>query len=147
MAMMKWDPLQELRSMQEQMDRLFEQTRQRALGEPLESGLWLPAADIYEDERELVVKMEVAEIEQKDIDVQIEEDHLVICGERRLEREESRQNYHRIERSYGPFRRIFALPAAVDQGQIRASIENGVLKIVLPKRTSSQPRQIEIQVK
>lgn len=147
MAMMKWDPLQELRSMQEQMDQLFEQTRQRALGGALEPGLWQPAADIYEDEREVVVKMEVAEIEQKDIDVQIEEDNLVISGERRLEREEARQNYHRIERSYGPFRRTFALPAAVDQGQIRASIENGVLKIVLPKRNSGQPRQIEVQVK
>jgi HSP20 family protein len=133
--------------MQEQMERLFEQTRQRALGEPLEPGLWQPAVDIYEDEREVVVKMEVPEIEQKDIDVQIEEDSLIISGERRLEREESRQNYHRIERSYGPFRRSFALPAAVDQGQIQASIENGVLKIVLPKRNSGQPRQIEVQVK
>lgn len=147
MAMMKWDPLQELRSMQEQMDRLFEQTRQRALGAPLEPELWQPAADIYEDEREVVLKMELPEVEQKDIDVQIEEDSLVISGERRLEREEARQNYHRIERSYGPFRRTFALPAAVDQGRIRASIEQGVLTIVLPKRTSGQSRQIEVQVK
>ncbi len=147
MAMMKWDPLRELRTMQDQMDRLFELTRQRALGEPLESGLWQPAVDIYEDEREVVVKMEVPEVEQKDIDVQVEGDVLIICGERRLEREEARQNYHRIERSYGPFRRTFALPAAVDQGLIRASIENGVLRVNLPKRGSSQSRQIEVQVK
>lgn len=147
MAMMKWDPLQELHSMQQQMEQLLEQTRLRALGEPLEPGLWQPAVDIFEDEREVVVKMEVPEIEQKDIDVQIEGDTLIISGERRLEREESRQNYHRIERSYGPFRRTFALPAAVDQGQIRASIESGVLKVILPKRTSGQPRQIEVQVK
>lgn len=147
MAMMKWDPLQELRSMQQQMEQLLEQTRQRALGEPLEPGLWQPAVDIFEDEREVVVKMEVPEIEQKDIDVQIEGDNLIISGERRLEREENRQNYHRIERSYGPFRRTFALPAAVDQGLIRASIESGVLKVVLPKRGSGLPRQIEVQVK
>jgi HSP20 family protein len=147
MAIMKWDPLRELHSMQEQMDRLFELSRKRALGEPLEPTLWQPAVDIYEDAREVVVKMEVPEIEQKDIDVQIEEDRLIICGERRLEREESRQNYHRIERSYGPFRRSFALPAAVEQGQIRASIEQGVLKIVLPKRSSGQPRQIEVEVR
>ena len=102
MAIVKWDPLRELQLMQEQMNRLFELSRERSLGEPLlEEGIWQPPVDIYEDDQEVVVKMEVPEVEQKDIDVQIEDDLLVIRGERKLEREEKKHNYHRIERCYG----------------------------------------------
>jgi len=147
MAIVKWDPLRELRAMQEQMNRLFEMSRDRTFGEPFEQGLWQPPVDIYEDDREVVVKMEVPEIEQKDIDVHIEEGTLIIQGERKLEREEKKHNYHRIERSYGSFRRSFSLPATVDQGEVRASCEKGVLKVVLPKKAVVKPRQIEVEVK
>lgn len=147
MAIVKWDPLRELRAMQEQMNRLFEMSRDRTFGEPFEQGLWQPPVDIYEDDREVVVKMEVPEIEQKDIDVHIEEGTLIIQGERKLEREEKKHNYHRIERSYGSFRRSFSLPATVDQGEVRATCEKGVLKVVLPKKAVVKPRQIEVEVK
>ncbi len=145
MAIVKWDPLSELRIMQEQMARLLERSQQRIGEEPLEGGLWQPPTDIYEDEAEVILKMEVPEVDLDDIDVQIEGFSLVIRGVRRLEREEEQQYYQRIERRYGPFSRVFSLPAAVDPERIRASCDNGVLKIVLPKKSPDQPRHIEIE--
>ena len=146
MAIVKWDPQRELRMMQEQMNRLFESSRERSFGEPFEEGLWQPPVDIYEDDREVVVKMELPEVDMEDIEVQIEDHTLVIRGERKLECEEKKQNYHRIERSYGLFRRTFALPATVDQEATRATCDRGVLKVVLPKKKPSTPRQIEVKV-
>lgn len=146
MGMVKWDPLSELRAMQEQMARLLERSQGRTGDEPLEGGLWHPPADIYEDDAEVILKMEVPEVDLDDIDVQIEDFSLVIRGVRRLEREEKQQYYQRIERSYGPFKRVFSLPAAVDPERIRASCDKGVLKIMLPKKTSARPRHIEIEV-
>lgn len=147
MAIVKWDPLRELQAMQEQMNRLFELSRERTDGEPLEQGMWQPPVDIYEDDREVVVKMEVPEVEQKDVQVQIEENTLIIQGERKLEREEKKHNYHRIERSYGSFRRIFSLPSSVDQEGVSANCDKGVLKIVMPKKTEDKPRHIDVEVK
>lgn len=146
MTIVKWDPWPELRAMQDQMDRLLEKSKDRAAGEPLEQGSWQPSVDIYEDDHEVVVKMEVPEVEQDDIDVQIEEHTLVIQGVRRLEKEEKKENYQRIERSYGNFRRVFALPAAVDADRISARCDKGVLKVVLPKKNQGKPRQIEIMI-
>jgi len=144
MAMVKSDPMQELKLMQERMDRLFDMSRGCSFGEPLEAGVWQPPVDIYEDDCEVVVKMEVPEVEQKDIDLHIEGDTLIIQGERKLEKEEKRQNYHRIERCYGTFRRSFVLSASVDQDQVSASCNHGVLKVVLPKKVAGEPRQIDI---
>ena len=146
MGMIKWDPLQELNAMQERMNRLFELSRERVCSTPsTDEGIWQPVADIYEDEAAVVMKMELPGIEQKDIDVRIEEQTLVIEGERRLEHEESRCNYHRVERFYGPFRRTFLLPAGVEQEGVRASCEMGVPKIVLPKKSSVGTRRVEVE--
>jgi HSP20 family protein len=148
MAIVKWDPMRELQLMQEQMNRLFEMSRERSLGEPLlEEGIWQPPVDIYEDDQEVVVKMEVPEVEQKDVDVQIEDALLIIQGERKLEREEKKHNYHRIERCYGHFRRTFTLPATVDQARVSATCNKGVLKVVLPKKSPRSSKQIEVEVK
>lgn len=147
MAIVKWDPMRELQVMQEQMNRLLEASRDRSFGEPFEQGIWQPPVDIYEDDREVVVKMEVPEVAQEDIDVQIEENTLIIHGERKLEREEKKHNYHRIERSYGTFRRSFSLPTSVDQDGVRASCEGGMLKIILPKKEVSTGRQVEVEIK
>ncbi|PLX86597.1 MAG: molecular chaperone [Desulfuromonas sp.] len=145
MAEVEWDPMSELSAMQEQMNRLFEMSRSRASGEPQEEGIWQPPVDIYEDEHEVVVKMELPEVQQRDIDVHIEDQLLIIEGERKLEREENKLNYHRIERCYGPFRRSFSLPATVSQDRVRANCEMGVLKVVLPKKAVPDPRQIEVK--
>ena len=146
MTISKWDPMRELRAMQEQMNRLLEMSRDRSLDEPFEEGQWQPPADIFEDEREVVIKLEIPGLDQKDIEVQIEDNTLVISGERTLENADQRQNYHRVERHYGPFRRTFALPATVDQERTRASCEKGILRVVLPKQSTPEPRQIEVKV-
>lgn len=146
MAIVKWDPWPELRAMQDQMDRLLEMSKDRAGGEPFEQGLWQPPVDIYEDDQEVVVKVEIPEVEQEDVDVQIQDQTLVVQGVRRLEKEEEKQNYQRIERSYGNFRRAFSLPSDVDADHIRARCDKGMLKIVLPKKKQQKPRQIEIMI-
>lgn len=146
MTIVKWDPLRELRIMQEQMNRLFEQSRDRNVGEVFEEGGWQPPVDIYEDASEVVVKMEVPEVDQEDIAVQIEGSSLIISGERKLEREASKQNYHRIERGYGSFRRTFTLPAGIDPEKTRASCDRGILRVVLPKIDEAAARQITVKV-
>lgn len=146
MAIVKWDPLRELRLMQEQMNRLFDQSRERNLAEPFEEGGWVPPVDIYEDGEAVVVKLEVPEVKQEAIDVQIEGNSLVISGERHLDQAAERPNYHRIERGYGPFRRSFTLPAGVDPEGTKASFEGGILKVVLPKLAAAGPRQITVKV-
>ena len=142
MAMIKWDPLRELQNMQEEMNRLFELSRSRMFGEPLEEGLWRPQVDIYEDEGQVVVKMEAPEVDLKDITVTVEENRLCIEGVRHLEGKNEQTAYLRLERSYGPFRRLFDLPAAIDRDGIATSCDRGVLRIVLPKKELSR-RKIE----
>ncbi len=147
MVMSRWSPWPELRAMQERMDRLLEMGRERSAGEPFtQEGGWQPAADIYEDEREVVIKLDLSEVEQEDIDVRIEEGALIVQGVRHLEREGRQASYQRIEREHGPFRRVFTLPASVDPDRAGAHCDRGVLKIVLPKKPDAQPRQIEISV-
>jgi len=146
MTIVKWDPWPELKAMQERMTRMLEMSQERVAGEPFEQGLWQPPVDIYEDDREVVVSMELPEVEQEDIDVQIQDFSLVIQGERRLEKEDQKENYQRIERGYGRFRRVFSLPTSVDPERTRARCDKGVLKVVLPKKTQEAVRQIEITI-
>jgi HSP20 family protein len=144
MAIVKWDPWPELRAMQERMHRLLEISKPGAGDELFEQGVWQPLVDIYEDDHEVVVKVEVPDVDQEDIDVQIEDHTLIVQGVRHLERKEQQQNYQRIEGHYGKFRRVFSLPAAVDADRTSARCDKGVLRITLPKKNQLKPRQIEI---
>ena len=144
MAMVKWDPLQELRIMQDRMNRLLESSRKLG-GETVEEGVWQPPTDIYEDDHEVVVKMEIPEMDREDVQVRIEEDVLIIQGERKLEQEEKRHNYHRIECFYGTFRRTFAMPATVDRDNMIVNCDKGMLKVVLPKKAEDRLRQIDVE--
>lgn len=146
MAIVKWDPYPELIAMQDQMNRLLNKSKEHAGGDPFEQELWQPTVDIYEDEHEVVLKLEVPEVEQEDIDVQIEDDTLIIQGVRHLENEDQKKNYQRIERSYGNFRRVFSLPSSVDADRTSARCDKGVLKVVLPKKNQVKSRQIEIMI-
>ncbi|MBE0598664.1 MAG: Hsp20/alpha crystallin family protein [Desulfuromonadales bacterium] len=137
MAMVKWDPLQELLSMQEQMNRLFELSRSRLYAEPLEDRGWQPAVDIYEDPEAVVVKMEVPEVDLEDVQITVENQTLTIQGVRQLKPSQPPPNYLRMERCYGQFRRLFALPPDLDQERISISCDRGVLQIVLPKNAGS----------
>ena len=98
-----------------------------------EKGAWAPAVDIYEDDKAITLKVEAPGMDEKELDVSVEEGHLTIKGERKFENEEKEENFHRIERRYGSFQRTFALPSTVDAENISAKYEKGVLKVVAPK--------------
>ena len=107
---------------------------------------WAPAVDVYETEDELVIKADLPEVAEKDIDVQVENNMLTIRGERKFEQNVKEDNYLRVERSYGSFSRSFTLPNTVNSEAIQANYKDGVLKVVLPKRAESKPKQVKINV-
>lgn len=148
MALVKYNPLRELRTMQEQMNRLLNVSWNNDVsGEDMKDGLWQPAVDIYETADSIVIKAELPDVDQKDIDVRIEDNTLTLKGERKHEDEVKKENYHRIERFYGSFQRSFSLPATVDQEKVDAICEKGVLTITLPKKEETKPKQISVTVK
>jgi HSP20 family protein len=102
--------------------------------------------DIYEDEHIIAVKMEVPGIDEKDIDVRIENNTLTVHGERKIEKEEKEENFRRVERQYGIFIRSFTLPSSVDTGQVSANYDKGVLRISLAKKAEAKPKQIKVNV-
>ena len=149
MAIVKYNPLRELRSMQDQMDRLLNLScgNNDYSGEDIKEGIWQPAVDIYETQDSIVIKAELPDVEQKDIDVRIEDGLLTIKGERKHESEVKKENYHRIERYFGSFQRSFKLPGTVDQEKVAAACEKGVLTVTLPKKEEVKPKQINVEVK
>lgn len=108
---------------------------------------WTPLCDIYETEKELVLKMELPEMKKEDVHVTIENNVLTLRGERKLEKTIERENFHRMERNYGEFLRSFTLPAFVDGSKIFAEFKDGMLTVTLPKNTAAIPKQIEVKVK
>ena len=148
MALVKYNPLRELRTMQEQMNRLLNVSWNHDIsGEDLKEGIWQPSVDIYETADSIVIKAELPGIDQNDIDVKIEENTLTLKGERKHEGEVKKENYHRIERYFGSFQRSFSLPATIDQENVVATSEKGILTITLPKKAEIKPKQINIAVK
>ena len=145
MAITRYDPFRDLFRLQDQLFKTFGET----YGSREETGLtgaWTPAVDVYEDNDSIVLKVELPEVDAKDVDIQIEANQLTVRGERKLEKSENRDNYHRIERTYGMFSRSFTLPNTVDTEHISAESKDGVLRVVLPKRAETKPRQIKVQV-
>jgi HSP20 family protein len=126
--------------------RLFEDAFNRALTEPQTNRPWAPAVDIYETENELVLKADVPDVDMKDIDVRVENQTLTIAGERKFEKQDAGNGFHRIERSYGTFVRSFAVPNAFDTENVAAAYKNGVLTVTLPKKEAAKPRQVKVQV-
>ena len=108
---------------------------------------WSPTCDIYETDNEIVVKAELPEVKKEDVNVSIENNILTIRGERNLSEETKRENYHRLERSYGEFSRSFTLPSFVDGGKVNAEFKDGMLRVTMPKREEAKPKQIEVKVK
>ena len=148
MALVKYNPLRELRSMQEQMNKLLNLSWNHDLsGEDLKEGIWQPSVDIYETEDSIVIKAELPDVDQKDTEVRIEDSTLILRGERKHEGEVKKENYHRIERYFGTFQRSFSLPTTVQQDNVSATCERGVLTITLPKKEDTRPKQIKVEVK
>jgi HSP20 family protein len=145
MAITRWDPYREVVSLQNRFNSLFRDMQQESES-PLTTAAFVPAVDIYEDEKKVVLKLEVPGIEQKDLDVSVEKNTLTVKGERKFSTEEKEENFHRIERRYGSFFRSFTLPSTVDTEQVLASYNAGVLKLELAKKPEAQPKQIKINV-
>ncbi len=148
MAIVRWDPFKDLLRLQDEFNKFFEdQLAKRVGSEELASSSWIPPVDIYEDENNIVIKADLPGMDQKDIEVKVENNTLIIKGEKKFEDEEKKDNYHRIERFYGTFQRAFTLPDTVDVEKIKAAYKNGVLEITIPKKPETKPKQIKVEVK
>ncbi len=145
MAIIRWDPFMDLITTREKMNHLFEEAViSRGEEKDLVSSSWTPSVDIVETENELVLSAEVPGINEKDIEIKIEDNTLTLRGERKFEKETKEENYHRIERAYGSFLRSFSLPLYINQDNIKAEHLNGILKIIMPKKPELKPRKVKI---
>jgi HSP20 family protein len=142
----RWDPFREFSTLQDRMNRLFRESHGPEGEESLSTSTFAPPVDVYEDDHNVVLTIEVPGIDEKDIDVRIENNTLTVHGERKLEKEEKEENYRRVERQYGSFTRSFTLPSTVDPEQVSANYEKGVLKIKLAKKAEAKPKQIKVNV-
>jgi len=144
-SILRRDGFRNLSTWQEQVNRLLENSLP-ARSDNAALTTWAPAVDIYETENELVLKADLPDINEKDLDVRIENNMLTIHGERKFEHEVKEDNYLRMERTYGSFSRSFSLPNTVNTEAIKAEYKNGVLTVELPKRAESKPKQVKINV-
>jgi HSP20 family protein len=141
-----YDPFREL---QRQFNRMFGEGfgLWPEVEENFSMKTWAPACDIYETDTEIVVKAELPEVKKENVKVSLEENVLVIRGERKLEEETKKENFHRVERSYGEFMRSFRVPNYVETTNINAEFQDGMLKVTMPKRPEIMPKQIDVTVK
>jgi HSP20 family protein len=137
----------EFSTLQDRVNRIFRESYSpEGPDEALTTTNFTPPVDVYEDEHKFTLKIEVPGIDEKDIDVSIENNTLVVHGERRFEKEEKEENFHRVERKYGSFTRSFTLNNSVDPEQVSAHYDKGVLKINLAKKAEAKPKQIKVNV-
>lgn len=143
----RWDPFSELTSLQDRVNQLFSQTfgaPGRGSEQSLFASNFVPPVDVYEDDHSITVQAELPGVKEEELDVRLENNVLTISGERKLENEDKKENFHRIERQYGRFVRSFTLPSTVDPDSVNAEFNNGLLKITIAKREESKPKQIKI---
>jgi len=149
MDVVKWEPFREMANLQDRMQRLFQEMGFGRYDRPspdVQGARWAPAVDVYETEGEIVLKAELPEIDRKDVEISIENNVLTLQGERKQEKEVTKDCYHCMERAYGSFFRSFSLPSTVDQEKVKADFKDGILKITLPKKPEHKPKQISIDI-
>src|SRR5689334_14524921 len=145
MTIVRYDPFRDLRTLQEEVNRLFSTNLTRAFDdEGIGRGAWAPSVDIFENKDQIVLEAELPGMKQEDFDLTIENNVITLRGERKFEKTEETDNYHRVERSYGSFTRSFTLPQTVSAEEAKAEYSNGVLRVTLPKREEAKSRRIEI---
>jgi HSP20 family protein len=143
----RWEPFREFTTLQDRMNRLFRDSfGPEAQDQSLATSNFAPPVDVYEDEHNIMLKIEVPGIDEKDIDVRIENNTLTVHGERKFEKEEKEENFRRVERQYGSFTRSFTLPTTVDAEKVSATYDKGILKISLAKKAEAKPKQIKVNV-
>jgi HSP20 family protein len=143
MALVRWEPMRELNSLQGEMNRLFNSFFDEGTGGG-ERRRWAPAVDLLEREDSLVLKADLPGLTEDDVQIEVRGDVLTIAGERKAEHEEKQNGYYRVERSFGRFSRSLQLPDGIDTDRIAAAFDNGVLEVTIPKPEQRQPRRIEI---
>lgn len=143
--MRRWEPFRELVSLRDDMDRLF----RSFFGSPLEEveGFWAPVIDIEEDNDSYYVRAEVPGIKREEIKISVRGNALSLSGERKQESETKNKTFHRVERSYGRFKRTISLPSEIDADKVKATYKDGILLVTLPKPESTKPKEIEVEIK
>ena len=141
------DPMSELFDLQRSLVEFFEGNFGKTIGETTALNTWTPPVDVYEDENEFLLKIELPEMSKEDIKVNLNDNTLAISGERKFENEEKRDGYHRVERRYGQFYRSFTLPPNVKVEAIAAEYKDGVLRMTLQKKEEAKPKQLSVSVK
>ena len=145
MSIVRYDPFRDLRSLQDEVNRLFSSSFTRSFDdEGIARGSWNPQVDIYENKEQIVLEAELPGMKREDFDLTVENNVLTLRGERRFEKKSEGDNFHRVERSYGSFSRSFTLPQTVSGEGATAEYSNGVLRVALPKREETKARRIEI---
>ncbi len=145
MSIVRYDPFRDLRSLQDEVNRLFSTNLSRTFDdEGMARGAWNPSVDIYENKDQIVLEAELPGMKREDFDLSIENNVITLRGERRFEKQDEGDNFHRVERSYGSFARSFTLPQTVQTDQVAAEYRNGVLRVTMPKREEIKARRIEV---
>jgi HSP20 family protein len=145
MNLVTYDPFRELRSLQDEVNRLFSSSFSRGSDNELTRGAWSPNVDIFENKDHIVLEADLPGMKPEDVNISIENNVLTIQGERKFEEKDDQGNFHRVERSYGAFTRSFTLPPTVSSDNADAVFENGLLRLTLAKREEAKPRRIEIK--
>jgi HSP20 family protein len=145
MNLVTYDPFRELRSLQNEVNRLFSSSFDRSGDSDMMRGAWSPSVDIYENKDQIVLEAELPGMKPENVNISVENNVLTIHGERKFEKKDEQDNFHRVERSYGSFTRSFTLPPTVAADSADAVFENGVLRLTLAKREEAKPRRIEIK--
>jgi HSP20 family protein len=138
----RFAPFRELATFQDTLNRVLQASG--ASDELLTTGSFIPPVDIYEDDHGISLRLEIPGVKEQDLDIQLENSTLTVRGERKFEKEEKEENFHRIERRYGSFSRSFTLPNTVDSENVRADYKDGLLTIQLSKRAEAKPKQIKV---
>lgn len=145
MTIVRYDPFRDLRTLQEEVNRLFSTNLTRGFGEEgIGRGAWNPSVDIYENKDHIVLEAELPGMNRDEFELSVENNVITLRGERQFEKKEDSDNYHRVERSYGSFTRSFTLPQTVSAEGATAEYRNGVLRVTLPKREDTKARRIQI---
>ena len=145
MNLVTYDPFREMRSLQDEVNRLFSSSFNRSGDNEMMRGSWSPSVDIYENKDQIVLEAELPGMRPEDVNISVENNVLTIHGERKFEKKDEKDNFHRVERSYGSFTRSFTLPPTITSEAADAVFENGVLRLTLTKREEAKPRRIEIK--
>jgi HSP20 family protein len=143
MALIRWDPIRELDSLQNDMNRLFDRFFEGRTANGT-ARRWIPAMDLVETDDHLVLRGDLPGMTEDDVNIEIKDNVLTVSGERKAEREDKREGYHRVERAFGSFSRSLSLPAGVDADKVEANFDNGVLEVRIPKPAAAKPTRVQI---